>query len=168
MPNKTLYVKDSDLPLWERAQKELGESVSSLFVECLRERLAKHAKPQGKMGKIVVTLWHENQEAIIRKSFTGRWIVGDDLSGTRAHDDDSSVSWDAEMEWSIAQTQKGALAVYVQHCNQDSAPSFEVFDDFESFRDSLVDGRYPSHPANVIAEVADALGDIPYEVELDI
>jgi len=41
MPNKTIYVKDTDLPLLEEAQAQLGESVSSMFAEFLRERVAK-------------------------------------------------------------------------------------------------------------------------------
>jgi hypothetical protein len=39
MPNKTIYVKDSDLPLWEAAQAKLGESMSTLFAEFLRQRI---------------------------------------------------------------------------------------------------------------------------------
>ena len=39
MPNKTIYVKESDLPLWELAQVELGESISSVFAKFLREKL---------------------------------------------------------------------------------------------------------------------------------
>ena len=30
MPNKTIYVKDTDLPLFDQAQEQLGESVSSM------------------------------------------------------------------------------------------------------------------------------------------
>src|SRR5947209_15152490 len=41
MPNKTIYVKDTDLPLLEQAQEQLGESVSSMFAEFLRERVAR-------------------------------------------------------------------------------------------------------------------------------
>ena len=37
MPNKTIYIKDSDLPLLEQAQKQLGDSVSSMFAEFLRD-----------------------------------------------------------------------------------------------------------------------------------
>lgn len=37
---KTIYVKDPDLPLFEQAQEELGESISSLFATFLRERVA--------------------------------------------------------------------------------------------------------------------------------
>jgi len=39
MPNKTIYVKESDLPLWDKAQKELGESISSAFIDYLKTRL---------------------------------------------------------------------------------------------------------------------------------
>src|SRR4030081_1116748 len=40
MPNKTIYVRDTDLPLLEQAQEQLGDSVSSMFAEFLRERVA--------------------------------------------------------------------------------------------------------------------------------
>ncbi len=38
MPKKTLYVRESDLPLWELAQAEFGVSISALFSEFLHER----------------------------------------------------------------------------------------------------------------------------------
>ena len=39
MPNKTLYVRESDLALWDLAQAQLGQSLSALFAEFLRERV---------------------------------------------------------------------------------------------------------------------------------
>jgi hypothetical protein len=39
MPNKTLYVRESDLPLWELAQVKLGQNISALFAQFLRERI---------------------------------------------------------------------------------------------------------------------------------
>ena len=39
MPNKTIYIKDADLPVWDKAQKKLGDSISSAFVDYLKERL---------------------------------------------------------------------------------------------------------------------------------
>lgn len=39
MANKTLYVRDRDLPLWDLAQDQLGQSISALFTEFLRERV---------------------------------------------------------------------------------------------------------------------------------
>ena len=48
MATKTLYVKDSDLPLFERAQQELGESISSLMADCLRRQLKAHGSGSAK------------------------------------------------------------------------------------------------------------------------
>lgn len=39
MPNKTLYVRESDLVLWDVAQAQLSRSVSALFAEFLREKV---------------------------------------------------------------------------------------------------------------------------------
>lgn len=40
MPKKTLYVKETDLPIWDAAEKILGEkSMSTFVVEALREKL---------------------------------------------------------------------------------------------------------------------------------
>lgn len=39
MPNKTLYVRESDLALWDLAQALLGQNMSALFAEFLRERV---------------------------------------------------------------------------------------------------------------------------------
>ncbi len=49
MPNKTLYVKDADLPLFEQAQEDLGESMSSVFAEFLRERVASLTPEEGRI-----------------------------------------------------------------------------------------------------------------------
>jgi hypothetical protein len=39
MANKTLYVRDSDLALWELAQDQLGENISAQFAQFLRARV---------------------------------------------------------------------------------------------------------------------------------
>lgn len=49
MPNKTLYVKDADLGLFEQAQEQLGDSVSSMFAEFLRERVATFTPEEGRI-----------------------------------------------------------------------------------------------------------------------
>ncbi len=53
MPNKTLYVKESDLPLFEQAQQQLGDSISSMFADFLKERVA-HITPEE--GKIIALI----------------------------------------------------------------------------------------------------------------
>jgi len=53
MPNKTLYVKDADLPLFEQAQEQLGDSVSSMFAEFLRERVAGLTPEEGRILELM-------------------------------------------------------------------------------------------------------------------
>ena len=53
MPNKTIYVKDADIPIFESTQEELGESVSSLFAEFLRNKLAAQTADEKKALDLV-------------------------------------------------------------------------------------------------------------------
>jgi hypothetical protein len=62
MPNKTLYLKDADVPLFEQAQEQLGDSVSSLFAEFLRDRVANLTPEQGRLITLLNQI-RENREA---------------------------------------------------------------------------------------------------------
>ena len=53
MPNKTIYVKDTDLPLLEQAQAQLGDSVSSMFAEFLRERVARLTPEENRIIELI-------------------------------------------------------------------------------------------------------------------
>ena len=53
MPNKTIYIKDADLPLLEQAQEQLGDSVSSMFAEFLRERVAKLTPEENRIIELI-------------------------------------------------------------------------------------------------------------------
>src|SRR3954454_19556877 len=53
MPNKTIYVKDTDLPLLEQAQEQLGDSVSSMFADFLRERVAKLSPEENRIIDLI-------------------------------------------------------------------------------------------------------------------
>ena len=53
MPNKTIYVKDTDLSLLEQAQEQLGDSVSSMFAEFLRERVAKLTPEENRIIELI-------------------------------------------------------------------------------------------------------------------
>ena len=53
MPNKTIYVKDTDLPLLEQAQEQLGDSVSAMFAEFLRERVARLSPEENRIIDLI-------------------------------------------------------------------------------------------------------------------
>jgi hypothetical protein len=158
MPNKTIYVKDSDIPLWERVQTELGSSVSSFFIECLKSRLEEQSRTIGAMRKITVEVLNERRDKV-KKSFVGRWLA-EDLEPVNASD---GVSRSANI--SVAQSAKGKIVA----CEDlgDGFKSLDIYDSFDDFKAATIDGGYPAYPQNVLAAVADAL-NVPYEVELDI
>jgi len=61
MPNRTIYVKEADLPLFERAQEELGESISALFSDFLRHRLANSTEAEKKVLDFIKAIQQEKQ-----------------------------------------------------------------------------------------------------------
>lgn len=44
MPNKTLYVRDSEKGIWERAKFIAGGELSQIIIEYLRRFIAEHEK----------------------------------------------------------------------------------------------------------------------------
>ncbi len=66
MPNRTIYVKEADVPLLEQAQNELGDSVSSMFAEFLRERVAKLTPEENRLIELINKI-SNTREAISRE-----------------------------------------------------------------------------------------------------
>ena len=54
MPNKTIYVSEDDLPLFERAQAMAGNSLSSAIVSALRRFIEVEEARQGGVDEITV------------------------------------------------------------------------------------------------------------------
>ena len=78
-PNKTLYVREDDLGIWERAEgyaKATGQSVSMLVTAAL----GRYLPPEGAKADICV----EVGKPAVRTVFTGRWLVAPEpgLTGT--------------------------------------------------------------------------------------
>lgn len=64
MPNKTLYVKDADIPLFEQAQEQLGDSVSSMFAEFLRDRVANVTPEEGRLVALLNQITQKREAAM--------------------------------------------------------------------------------------------------------
>lgn len=76
MPNKTIYVSDDDLPLFERAQELSGDNLSAAVVRALRHFIEIEEGRQRGLEEITVTL--NGEGALQRKRFLGyrlaRWL----------------------------------------------------------------------------------------------
>ena len=76
MPNKTIYVKDTDLALLEQAQEQLGDSVSSMFAEFLRERVAKLSPEENRIIDLINQLANR-RETLKRQRDLPEFIQGE-------------------------------------------------------------------------------------------
>ena len=75
MPNKTLYVKDADIALFEQAQEQLGESVSAVFAEFLRDRVANLTPEEGRLIGLLNQI-KETREAAKKDRVLPQFIDG--------------------------------------------------------------------------------------------
>src|SRR5262249_20675361 len=142
---KNIYIKDSDLPLFEWAEQEVGDSLSNILAEALRlykQRKETEAKlaEQG-YETIKVDVNRPGSNYIQTKQFEGKWI----LPGFASDEDNRS--------YAVAHTKHGRIAItredlsYVGQGTWD----FKVFDDLgavksyntEAERDERESDLYP-------------------------
>jgi EXLDI family protein len=73
MPNKTIYVSDDDLPLFERAQELAGANLSSAIVRALRRFIELEEAKQKGFDEVTVIV--NSEGAHRRKRFIGQRLV---------------------------------------------------------------------------------------------
>ena len=99
MPNKTIYVADADLPVFERAQELAGENLSATIVQALRRFVTtEDARTQ---GYDEVSLRVGSQGTYTRKRFLAR-----ELARRRTRDSQGHV-----VTQIVFQTTKGRLVL---------------------------------------------------------
>jgi EXLDI family protein len=103
MPNKTIYVADSDLPIFERAQELAGENLSATIVAALRRFVAAEETRESGFGEIVVKVGENDL-------FTQKQFAGRELAKLRIPDLQSGST----TLLVVYQTIKGRLALYTR------------------------------------------------------
>jgi EXLDI family protein len=75
MPNKTIYVSDSDVTLFEEAKNIAGEALSSVISRALREYVSRHQDKQKGMKEVSVKVGIDGAEREQRfvGSLAGKW-----------------------------------------------------------------------------------------------
>jgi EXLDI family protein len=126
MPNKTIYVSQGDVPVFEQAQQIAGEALSSVIAKALREYVARHQERDEGMKEISVKVGPKKstREQRFTAAYLGKW---------------KGLSDDKEwwLEAAIYHTQKGNWAVYVDH----KGPAMMSKEAWKNM-DHLVDQRY--------------------------
>jgi len=100
MPNKTIYVAENDLPIFEKAQELAGGNLSATIAQALRRFIEEQEGGSSQMGEIIVKV---GRDVYTQKRFQGRR-----LAGTRLRTGDERRAELIE----IYQTAKGRIALY--------------------------------------------------------
>jgi hypothetical protein len=160
VPNKTIYVKDEDAEIWERAEKLAEDSVSALVARLLRQWVEDREALIDSAGmKRIIVEHHDDEDVIVRKAFKARILLEDFTS------EYPEGTWDAGFAnhntWFAAIGAKGNFVVWTVS----DGPAGEWFEVYESIAD--MESTESSPPADVIAAVAAAAGE-DYAQELDV
>jgi EXLDI family protein len=104
MPNKTIYVSETDASLFEEAKQIAGEALSSVIVRALREFVARHEEKEKGMKEIALHVGGHGSEREKR-------FVGQEVGKWSGFSDDKE--W--YLEAKIYRTQKNNWVVFLVH-----------------------------------------------------
>lgn len=151
MPNRTIYVSDADLPVFEEAQRLAGDNLSATIARALRRFTEVQQSQANGFKDITVQV---GKVAYIPKRFTGRSLAKGQVGGPATP---------RQTSYEVFQTVKGRFALHSKEQSHwgDSRAEYrlEVFDTLEELQ--------PHIPEELYRAVALNLGDDPVEV-LDI
>jgi hypothetical protein len=155
VPNKTIYIREADTEVWERAEKLAGGSVSALITEALRRYVEEQEQKQMGMETIEVEFWGPG-DVPYDASFVGRWLLWPDEAETRTGEPGDDLG----AYYGVALTRRGNIAVYIRHVNDGFAPILKTYYSFEQAEEEGI-------PGDILAIAASEISD-GYVQKLDI
>jgi len=156
VPNKTIYIREADADVWQRAEQLAGDSVSALITEALRRYVEEEElKERTGMESIEVELWGP-EDMPYQAAFVGRWLLWPDENETRT----GEPGYDAGAYYGVALTRRANIAVYIRHVNEGFAPTLKTYASFEEAEEDGI-------PGDILAIAASEISD-GYVQKLDI
>lgn len=144
---KNIYVRDSDLAIWERAEQLASEPISTLVTRLLGNYVQQRETPTERI--IVAATDHGG--AIVRRAFRGRMLVSNYSA------DDPAVRG---TRFYAAQGAAGGLALWYQHRSDGYPGGFQTYGD-------LGDASSKEWPPDFLSAVSLALS-AGYSEEIDL
>ena len=114
--NKTIYLRDEEVPIWERARELANDKLSPIIVSALK-RFVADKEAQGKGFERIEISYKDSQDHGLPKikAFHGKWIY--DLQNPYASDPFSGLT-NAARHYSVAETTKGNF-VFFTHVEEE-------------------------------------------------
>lgn len=159
---RTLYVREDDQAIWDRAREVIGDSLSTHLTNYLRGVVAQTEAAERGCSRIVLSFRERGVLSRV-KAFHGRWLISPERPWIE-EDDGRFTNEEEPPEWCVAITVKNNY-VFFRHCGRSAderAPfAWGEFRIFESFEQAV--GKVPH---GLVAEAMERLG-VEIE-ELDI
>jgi hypothetical protein len=108
--NKTLYVKDEDGPIWDKARELTGDKLSQFIMDKLRAFVSEREGQEQGRERIVLRFYEENLPRA--KAFTGRWIFPPGEPFISYESVNGNI---VQPHYLVAETAKGNFAVLEYH-----------------------------------------------------
>ena len=169
MPNKTIYVKDEDIKVFEEAEKLGGDSLSAVIAEAVKRFVSAERSKAAGFEQFTLEVGRVNSRGAddVRKIR----FVGRKLAEQTAYTGQTSSQDDRGTDYAIYQTKAGKIIVHweswsrwdgegssADYATLDQLPEHgaELYGQFDS--DDYVE-RYPERlPGGLLQEAAKALG----------
>ena len=166
MPNKTIYVKDEDLQIFEEAEKLGGDSLSGIIAEALRRFVdVKRSEVQGMKEHILTVgvLRSQGADDTRRVRFVGRL-----LAEAEVYSGQTSDRKDRGTDYKIYQTQAGKILVWWEKWSrwegENNLLDYVVLNTLPGYDDEISGKVHGEHlppetlPGSLLQEAAEALG----------
>ncbi len=162
---RTVYVREEDQPIWDKAKEVIGDSLSGYLTAHLRTLVTSHEAAAQGAERILLTF---REGGIPRtKAFYGRWLISPDRPFEKFRWDPFSREDDLSEPpalYAVALTIKNRVAVFhFGDRKSDGTFTWGSLWSYDSFEDANSDSDIPS---GLIASAMEVKG-IPVE-ELDI
>jgi hypothetical protein len=129
MPNKTVYLREAEVPIWESARELSGDKLSPIIVTALARYSNEQSSKQRGFERIEVAFLDSCEHHLPkRKAFYGRWIFGPDHPLVELEDEGHT-----EWRYCVAETAKGAVVVHLVIMESDGGSKLEKLLIYQSF-----------------------------------
>ena len=107
--NKTVYLREDEVPIWEKARELSGDKLSPVIVAALKRFIAEHEGANKAHSRIVVEFSDSSDFMLPKvKAFYGKWLV--------PPEEEFNLPLPKQDEWTdcaaVAETAKGSAVVF--------------------------------------------------------
>jgi hypothetical protein len=154
MPTKTIYVKEEDMPIFERAAEIAGDSLSSIITDAVRDYVRRKEAEDSEMREIILEIgtWPNHGDNNTKKVA----FIGVSLEEMTPFKGQTNSRDDRGVDWKLYLTKKGKYVIYrrvwSRRQDESSYAEYYILDELPG-ADNMIkinNGEYIEIPAGLV------------------